>query len=602
MSEIKITELPVVVGAPNDTAVVPCVLSGVTRKLSLSQLKDYLEIPTEFVTLITATSPITVSPANGIVGEGTIGILPATTSNSGSMSSSQCKMLVDATSASTAGRLVLRDSSGNYEANNITLRAPDVDAGSATSGTITGNLNQRLPGDTGVNAKLGSNTRYFANVTSLNASEESTFQNSLNVTGILKINTNKIVLTGSTGASSFSGDMSVGGNITLGAGKQLSGSVNASGDAFTGRFTDLTSSSLTVGNFFVLQSSGDAGLNKTLNFDNGRAINLPSGTLNCQTINASGTISAGSFSGNITGNSGSTDRFSGNRTISLTGIVGGVSAWDGSGNLAINTYITDGSVVGADIAENTIHDSRLQTIQSSGKVSNSATSANSNNVGNTIVLRDGNGDFNARFVNATLNGTSSSTNGLTSTALSQQNVWANNQYFKANKGANVTGIADCILQAHSDSGHAAAMSFHIAGRYAVNLGLDNGLNVTLGGWSDGPNYRWTCDPSGNFTARGNVTAYSDERLKAHWKNLSHNIIEQLQNVKTGTYLRTDSNEHQVGVSAQDLKKIIPEAVQTDPNGYLTVAYGNAALALCVELAKKIVSLEATILEIKQKLS
>lgn len=108
------------------------------------------------------------------------------------------------------------------------------------------------------------------------------------------------------------------------------------------------------------------------------------------------------------------------------------------------------------------------------------------------------------------------------------------------------------------------------------------------------------DNSGNFTAAGNVTAYSDERLKANWRGIAPTFIESLAKIKSGIYDRTDIGETQVGVSAQALQAILPEAVQvgTDANQTLSVAYGNAALLACVELAKRVLSLEAEITRIK----
>ncbi|HVN56655.1 MAG TPA: hypothetical protein VMT63_00005, partial [Bacteroidales bacterium] len=54
-----------------------------------------------------------------------------------------------------------------------------------------------------------------------------------------------------------------------------------------------------------------------------------------------------------------------------------------------------------------IVDTKLATISTAGKVSNSATSATSSNNNNTIVLRDGSGNFSAGTITATLNGTAS---------------------------------------------------------------------------------------------------------------------------------------------------------------------------------------------------
>jgi Chaperone of endosialidase len=108
-----------------------------------------------------------------------------------------------------------------------------------------------------------------------------------------------------------------------------------------------------------------------------------------------------------------------------------------------------------------------------------------------------------------------------------------------------------------------------------------------------------CDQ--NILAGLNVTAYSDERLKKDWSTFGSDILEKLSEVKSGTYTRIDGGLRQVGVSAQSLQKVMPDAVSEGENGHLTVAYGNAALASCVELAKEVVALRQEIALLKSKI-
>ena len=61
------------------------------------------------------------------------------------------------------------------------------------------------------------------------------------------------------------------------------------------------------------------------------------------------------------------------------------------------------------------------------------------------------------------------------------------------------------LQAFSNDGGAAFMSFHRSGAYAVNMGLDPDNVLRIGGWSASSN-RWQLDMSGNQTLAGNLTA------------------------------------------------------------------------------------------------
>lgn len=102
---------------------------------------------------------------------------------------------------------------------------------------------------------------------------------------------------------------------------------------------------------------------------------------------------------------------------------------------------------------------------------------------------------------------------------------------------------------------------------------------------------------GSIYAAGNVTAYSDERLKKNWRALDQDLVERLATVKAGVFDRIDTGEKQVGVSAQSLQKLLPEAVVGDQ--VLAVAYGNAAMVCCVALAQEVVALRARLDELER---
>ena len=107
--------------------------------------------------------------------------------------------------------------------------------------------------------------------------------------------------------------------------------------------------------------------------------------------------------------------------------------------------------------------------------------------------------------------------------------------------------------------------------------------------------------TGYILASGNITAFSDERVKKDWISFATDFVSKLAGVKSGTYTRIDEgheNQVQVGVSAQSLREVMPEAVVEDDEGMLSVVYGHAALASSVELAKKVVDLEAQIDELR----
>lgn len=105
--------------------------------------------------------------------------------------------------------------------------------------------------------------------------------------------------------------------------------------------------------------------------------------------------------------------------------------------------------------------------------------------------------------------------------------------------------------------------------------------------------------AGGLTASGDITAFSDERMKDDWKDLPRDFIRQLAAIhRSGTFVK--DGERHVGVGAQSLIEILPEAVMENADGVLSVAYGNAALAACVELSRKVVDLERRLDQVENK--
>ena len=75
--------------------------------------------------------------------------------------------------------------------------------------------------------------------------------------------------------------------------------------------------------------------------------------------------------------------------------------------------------------------------------------------------------------------------------------------------------------------------------------------------------------TGALTASGDITAFSDERLKSDVKTID-NALDKVMNMRGVSY--TKQAEKGVGVIAQEIEKVLPEVV-TDGE-YKSVAYGN----------------------------
>ncbi len=103
------------------------------------------------------------------------------------------------------------------------------------------------------------------------------------------------------------------------------------------------------------------------------------------------------------------------------------------------------------------------------------------------------------------------------------------------------------------------------------------------------------DASGNLTADGNVTAYSDERLKDNIQTLE-NGLDKVNQLRGITYTRKEKEN--IGVVAQEVEKILPQIVLTadDEMGTKSVDYSRLT-AVLIEAVKE---LSAKVKELENK--
>lgn len=92
--------------------------------------------------------------------------------------------------------------------------------------------------------------------------------------------------------------------------------------------------------------------------------------------------------------------------------------------------------------------------------------------------------------------------------------------------------------------------------------------------------------AGDFVAAGDVTAYSDARIKENVHTIENALDKTLQ-LRGVTYNRTDSEDKstKVGVIAQEILEVIPEVVKQNDEGMYSVSYGNLT-AVLIEAIKE----------------
>jgi hypothetical protein len=244
-------------------------------------------------------------------------------------------------------------------------------------------------------------------------------------------------------------------------------------------------------------------------------------------------------------------------------------------------------------------------------VTSNATNANT---ASTIVARDASGNFTAGTITAALtgnvtgnvSGSSGSTTGSSASCTGNAATVTNGIYTTTYGNYSTFNQVVVASQAGFQSatynaGRNRIWSFANADAYG--LSYFQGGTDTIGmhfGTASLAASQFTFASTGNFVATANVTAYSDERVKTNWRGYDSDFIDRLAKVKHGTYDRTDKVLTQDGVSAQSLQSLLPNSVLESEDGFLSVAYGNAALVAAVKLAERVVALEARLAALEAK--
>lgn len=231
----------------------------------------------------------------------------------------------------------------------------------------------------------------------------------------------------------------------------------------------------------------------------------------------------------------------GNQTITLTGDV------SGSGTTSIAVTIADDS-----------HNHIIANVDGlqaalNGKLSTSGKAADSNlldGIDSSAFVRNNNG-------NQSVSGGFFTNSGLGS---SGSNTMA------ANIGTAAITWNHAQLELRNTDAGRVGMTFHRSGYTEISLS-----HYTAG----------LLELNGSFTASGNVTAYSDERLKSNIQTIE-GAVDTVKALRGVTFEK--DGKASLGVIAQEVQKVLPEVVQ-EGEEYLSVAYGNI-VGLLIEAIKE----------------
>ena len=145
-------------------------------------------------------------------------------------------------------------------------------------------------------------------------------------------------------------------------------------------------------------------------------------------------------------------------------------------------------------------------------------------------------------------------------------------------GIVVTGTeaAASYIYLHADEGDDNADKWNIN----ADTGGDFKVQSYSGGsWQD----ELVLTNAGNLTATGNVTAYSDARLKTDVDTIE-NALDKVTKLRGVSFTKVDTHESGIGVIALEIEEVIPEVVQD--GAFKSVAYGNI-VGVLIEAIKEL---------------
>ena len=113
----------------------------------------------------------------------------------------------------------------------------------------------------------------------------------------------------------------------------------------------------------------------------------------------------------------------------------------------------------------------------------------------------------------------------------------------------------------------------------ITYSAGNGLSLS------GTTFSMSGAFTGNFSATGNITAYSDSRLKKDVKTIE-GALAKTKSLRGVEFTRISDDTKSIGVIAQELEAVLPELVLTDDEGMKSVNYAQIT-GLLIEAVKEL---------------
>ena len=165
-------------------------------------------------------------------------------------------------------------------------------------------------------------------------------------------------------------------------------------------------------------------------------------------------------------------------------------------------------------------------------------------------------------------------------------------------GSAAVSFAATLANSGVTAGTYLKVTVDAKGRVTAGSSMTSGDVTSALGYTPankaGDSFTGNISVSGSVTATGDITAYSDARLKADVETIT-GALDRVRKLRGVTFSRRETGNRGVGLIAQELALIVPEAVMTHEDGLLSVAYGNLVGVLIEamkDLADKVERLES----------
>jgi hypothetical protein len=488
--------------------------------------------------------------------------------------------------------------------------------------------------DTSGNVNVAGTVTIYGNVSQtgtfnqdgdIDVSGNTLIKNNLDISNNLRVNADKFMVDASSGNIMTKGTMDISGyfnvnnkfkinstgNITSSGALDISKNfsinqsnliIDSSGNLKSKGQIDVSNNFIVNTNKFMVGSDGKVQITGTFDISNNLTVNTNKFTVNSATgaIQSAGNVD---ISKNFTMN---TNKL----IVDLSGNVTSTGTLDISSNLAINNnkFIADasGNIICAgnfDISDNFSLNTNSILIDKSGNIlaKNSLTGVQNFSINNNNFYIDISGSSSAKA-----RGNFDLSQNLTvGTNVFKTNI--NNNYIGLNTNADISNnnknildisgnigtstgffgdISNSIVMSHRDYANNTQylVKQSSTGEISIN---SKSLTETIDICFDNTP-QCTINSEGDMTIQGAIYTYSDIRIKENVQIIENALekVKALQGIKYN-FIHEDDATHRkhIGLIAQDVEKVIPEAIETDGD-IKTVAYSNL-IGLLVQAIKEL---------------